>query len=140
MPPANQRPQSLQLIRLSLMSGVLMFGAIILFLHRQPTWTPGALAPAITYAMVAYTIVAVSIVVLLKGRVGHEPDPQRRASLTIAGWAACEGAGLFGAVIFFLTGQGQWYALGVLAMVCAFVLLPPDAATPSAASLGASEG
>lgn len=140
MPPANSRPQSLQLIRLSLMAGVLLFGAVIVFVHRQPTWKPGALPPAIGYALVAYTIVAVSIAVLLKGRVGRERDPERRASLLVAGWAVGEGAGLFGAVIFFITGQGQWYALGLLAMVCAFAVLPPDATSPSAGSLDAREG
>lgn len=140
MASANLRPQPLQLIRLSLMAGVLMFGAVILLLHRQPGWTPGALAPALGYALVAYTIVAVSIAAVLKGRIGREGDPQRRAALVIVGWAVGEGAGLFGAVIFFFTGQGQWYALGLLAMACSFVLLPPDVTSPSAGSLDAREG
>lgn len=135
MTPANSRPQPLQLIRLSLLAGVLMFGAVILFLHRQPGWTPGALPAAIGYALVAYTIVAVSIAVVLKGRVGRESDPARRASLLIIGWAVGEGAGLFGAVIFFLTGQVQWYALGLLAMVCAFALLAPDTTSSPAGSV-----
>lgn len=137
MPAANSRPPSLQLIRLSLMAGVLMFGAVILFLHRQPGWTPGAFAPAIGYALVAYTIVAVSIAAILKGRIGREPDPRRRAALLIMGWAVGEAAGLFGAVIFFFSGQVQWYALGLLAMVCSFVLLPPGAPSRSAGSLDA---
>lgn len=139
MPPANARPQPLQLIRLSLMAGVLMFGAIIVFLHRQPGWQPGVLPPAIGYALVACTIVAVSIAMVLKGRLGREGDPQRRAALLITGWAIGEAAGLFGAVIFFITGQGQWYALGLLAMVCSFAVLSPGA-TSSAGSLNAREG
>lgn len=140
MAPANPRPQPLQLIRLSLMAGVLMFGAIVLFLHRQPGWTPGALPPLVGYALVASTIVAVSIAAVLKGRLGRERDPQRRASLLIAGWAFGEGAGVFGAVIFFITGQAQWYGLGLVAMASVFVLLSPDATSPTAGSLDASGG
>jgi hypothetical protein len=130
MPPANARQQPLQLIRLSLMAGVLMFGAVILIVHRQPSWRPGVLPSAVGYALVACTIVAVSVALLLKGRVGQERDPERRAGLLVIGWSVGEAAGLFGAVIFFLTGQWQWYALGLLAMVCAFAVLP----------LGAREG
>lgn len=140
MPPANPRPQPLGLIRLSLMAGVLMFGAVILFLHRQPGWTPGTVPPALYYALVACTIVAVSVAVVLKGRVSREPDPQRRATLLITGWAVGEGAGLFGAVIFFFTDQVQWYALGLLAMLCSFVLLPPDATSPTVGGLDPREG
>lgn len=132
MNAASARPQSLQLIRLALMAGVLLFGAVILIVHRQPSWTPRPLPSAMDYALIACAIGAVSVAVLLKGRVTRESDPERRASLLIVGWSLGESAGLFGAVIFFITGQGQWYAFGLLAMACAFVLLPigtrPDAA------------
>lgn len=134
MPAANQRALALQLIRLSLMAGVLIFGAVDLIVHRQPSWKPEALPPVIGYALVAVAIVAVSIAVLLRGRLGREADPERRSALLIMGWAAGEGAGLFGAVIFFLTGQAQWYLFGLLAMLCTFVLLRPDASMSVAAS------
>lgn len=120
------------------MAGVLMFGAVILIVHRQPSWKPGAFPPVVEYALVAVAIFAVSIAVLLKGRVGRERDPERRASLLLIGWAIGEGAGLLGAVIFFITGQGQWYAFGLLAMACSFVLLSPGASL-SAGSLDARE-
>lgn len=138
MPPANPRPQPLQMIRLSLLAGVLIFGAVILFVHRQPNWKPGALAPAIIYALVAYAILAVAIASVLKGRVGREPDPQRRAALVLIGWVVGESAALIGVGIFYITGQSQWYALGLLAIVCSFALLSPDAASPTAGSVDAS--
>lgn len=140
MPPANPRVQPLQLIRLSLLAGVLMFGAVTLIVHRQPNWKPAVLPPALGYALVALAIVAVSIAVLLKGRLGGEADPERRGALLIVGWAVGEAAGLFGAVIFFLTGQGQWYLFGLLAMLCTLVLLHPDATSSFGGSVGASRG
>ncbi|MES2357441.1 MAG: hypothetical protein V4529_03775 [Gemmatimonadota bacterium] len=138
MASANPRPQPLQLIRLFLMAGVLMFGAVILVVHRQPNWTPGTLPDAADYALVADAILAVSIAAVLKGRVRREPDQQRRASMLLVGWAVGESAALFGAVIFYVTGQIQWYGLGLLAMVSAFVMLSPSAAAPTAGSADAS--
>ena len=114
-----------------------MFGAVVLVVHRQPNWKPGVLPDAVDYALVACAILAVSVAAVLKGRVGREPDPQRRATLLIAGWAVGEGAALIGAIIFFITGQAQWYGLGLLAMVSAFAMLSPGAALATAGSLDA---
>jgi len=124
MPLAKPSPQPVQLIRLALITGVLMFGAVILFVHRQPSWKPGVLPSAIGYALLAYAIVAVLVARAMRGRVLREPEPQRRASLLLIGWAVGEGAALLGAVIFFVTGQGQWYLLGLLAMLTVFAFLP----------------
>ena len=138
MPQANPRPQPLQMIRLTLLAGVLIFGAVVVFVHRQPNWKPGSLPIAITYALVGYSILAVSVAAVLKGRVEQEPDLQRRASLILIGWAVGEGAALIGVVIFYITGQGQWYGLGLLAMVCSFAMLSPGAASPTTGGLDAS--
>lgn len=138
MSSANSTPQSLQVIRLSLMAGVLMLGAFFLYAHQRPSWEPAVVPSAIQYAMVAFTVCAVAIAALLKGRVERDPDPDHRAGMLVAGWSVCEGAGLSGAVIFFYTGQWQLYALGLLAMVCSFVLLSPSAV--SSAAGGADPG
>ncbi len=119
------------------MMGVLLFGVVILSVHRQPDWKPGTLPTAVVYALVVYSILAVWIATMLKGRVGRERDPQQRGVWLLIGWAAGEGAALIGAVIFYITGQGQWYALGLLAMAISLVMLSPGAASPTAGSLDA---
>lgn len=121
---AKPSPQPVQLIRLALIAGVLMFGAVILFVHRQPSWKAGTLPSALGYVLLAYAIVAISIARAVRGHLLREADPQRRVSLLIIGWAIGEAAGLFGAVIFFVTGQGQWYLLGLVAMLSVFAFLP----------------
>jgi hypothetical protein len=137
MPSTNSRPQPLQLIRLFLMIGVLLFGAVVLFVHRQPNWTPGTVPIAVVSALVAYAILAVAIAAVLKGRVGRERDPQRRATLLLVGWAIGESAALIGVMIFYITGEAQWYGLGLLAMASSFVMLSPGAASPTAGNLDA---
>lgn len=115
---------AMKLIRLALIAGVVMFGAVILFVHRQPSWKPGTLPPAIGYALLVYAIVALAIARVVRGRILSEGNPAHRASLLMNGWAVAEGAGLLGGVIFFVTGQGQWYLIGLVAMLCAFAMLP----------------
>jgi hypothetical protein len=114
-----------------------MVGAVVLVVHRQPNWKPGAIPAAVPYALVAYAILAVLIATILKGRVGRGRDPQRRGSLLIIGWAVGESAALIGVVIFYITGQAQWYGLGLLAMVSALAILSPGAALATAGSLDA---
>jgi uncharacterized membrane protein len=125
------------MIRLVLMTGVLLFGAVVLVVHRQPNWKPGVVPTAVVYGLVAYAILAVSIAAVLKGRVGRERDPQRRASLILVGWVVGEAAALIGVVIFHITGQAQWYGLGLLAMAISFAMLSLGAASPTAGSLDA---
>jgi hypothetical protein len=114
-----------------------MFGAVVLVVHRQPNWKPGAVPNALPYALVAYSSLVVFIATVLKGRVGREPDRQRRGPLLIMGWAVGESAALFGVMIFYVTDQAQWYGLGLLAMVSALAILSPGAALATAGSLDA---
>ena len=114
-----------------------MFGAVVLVVHRQPNWKPGAIPAAVPYALVAYSILAVLIAAMLKGRVRRERDPQRRGPLLLIGWVVGESAALIGVVIFYVNGQAQWYGLGLLAMVSAYAILSPGAVLPTTGSLDA---
>jgi hypothetical protein len=121
---AKASPQPLQVSRLSLVAGVLLLGAVTLFIHTQSTWKPTVLSPGVGFALVAFVVAAVAIAAMMRGRIMGESDPARRASLLVTGWAIGEGAGLFGGVVFLLSGQAQWYLIGVLATLGAFALLP----------------
>ena len=129
MLPAKQSAPPPQLIRLGMMAGVLLFGAVSLFVHRQPGWRAATLPPAVDYALLAISVIALSVAVPMRRRVLREPDPQRRVSLLITGWAVGQAAGLVGTVIFYVTGQGQWYLLGLLAMAGSFAVLRTKDAT-----------
>ena len=100
-----------------------MFGAAILFVHGQPGWKPMMLPVGVYYALAAVALAALPITMAFKRRAARESDPQRRVSMLISGWAVGEGVGLFGAAIFFITGQSQWYLLGLLAMAYVFTTL-----------------
>jgi hypothetical protein len=127
MLPAIRPTQPIQVIRFALIAGVLMFGAAILFVHRQAGWKAVTLPPAIGYTQVVCAVVAVLFALALRGRVMSESAPQRRAALLITGWAVGEGAALFGGALFLLTAHSQWYLLGLLGMAGSLIALPARA-------------
>jgi hypothetical protein len=118
------RTSPLPLLRLGMAAGVLLFGAVAWFFHQQARWTPTSLPAAIRFVQVALAVSAVFAAVTIRGRVAAEADPAKRSSLLLTGWAVGEGSALLGGVIFFLTPEWQWYALGLLAMLASFRLLP----------------
>ncbi|HWH52681.1 MAG TPA: hypothetical protein VN651_14120 [Gemmatimonadaceae bacterium] len=115
---------TVRIIRLALIAGVVGFGAVILFIHSLPNWKATTLPPAFGYAQVACAVVGIWAAIAMRGRVAGEPDPAQLATRYVTGWAIGEGAALFGGALFFITGQMQWYVLGLLAMAGAFAMLP----------------
>lgn len=122
---AKQPPQPIQLIRFALAAGVLLFGAVTVFVHTQPNWKAVALPAAANYAVIAMAFIAVAVAGTLRARVARETIPQRKFSLLLTGWSVGEVAGLCGAVIFFVTGQSEWFLVGLLGMAVSFMMLRP---------------
>ena len=116
----------LSLIRMAMLSGVLLFGAIAWWARRNdpaPAATP-AMRNILGVAPLALGIVALSVVVLLRRVLARETDPARQATLRIIGWATGETAALAGAVGYFLTGDPSTFFIGLAVLMFTFVGLP----------------
>jgi hypothetical protein len=124
MLPTRQALQPIQFIRFALIAGVLMFGAVILFVHTQPSWRPVVLPRALGYAQAGCAVLGVLLARAMRGRVSAESNPQRQVSLLVTGWSLGEAAALFGGALFFITGESQWYLLGLVGLAGAFMSLP----------------
>ncbi|HUF25801.1 MAG TPA: hypothetical protein VMM18_02370 [Gemmatimonadaceae bacterium] len=117
---------ALALIRIVLLLGVLMFGALTMFVQGQDTWMP---APPETlerlrYVGVGVWAVAILMVLLLRTR-GMPPEGRAGAATpSIIGWAIGEAVALFGGVYYFLSGSGEWYLLGVMFLAATFIVFP----------------
>lgn len=120
--PANAR--TAQLIQLAFIAGLLLFGPVVTFVHRQPGWVTRLQPPAMAYVLFGLVIGSVVTAIVLRGRVAREPNQGRRVVLLLNGWAVGQGTGLFGGVMYLLTGQSQWYLIGLLAAAITFALLP----------------
>lgn len=125
--PSSQLPRAatLRIIRVAFLTGVLTFGGIVYYLDSQ---RGGGLDPSM-----GETLQIVNLVLLVAAAVGilfiqrrhaAEPDPARRSTLNIAGWAMGEATALFGGVHYMLAGNAIPYLVGLTMMIASFVLVP----------------
>jgi hypothetical protein len=121
--------QAYHAIRLAMMGGVLLFGAVAWFATRTEAWMPPAsdvLATLTTVGRITWAIAVCGIIVLFS-RHRNTESPVTRSSVAIIAWAVGEALALFGAVFLYLTGQPMWYVFGILAISLTFVAFPPPA-------------
>lgn len=126
--PGQPRPTSeatLALIRISLLLGVLLFGAVSWFLHRDPTWRPGdpAALRMLQRAMLAQWVLAIAMLLFFRTRLDRTTG-QARSTLLLIGWAIGESAALFGGVHFFLSGDILSFLGGLVVMMAGLLLFP----------------
>ena len=126
--PARQPPSAdatLALIRISLLLGVLLFGAVSWFVHRNPSWRPSDAdaLPVLRRVMLAVWVLAVAALLAVRPRLERLTGGARRSTLVIA-WAIGEGAALFGGVYFYLSGDALSFLGGLVVMMAALLLFP----------------
>lgn len=127
MDQPRQLPRSatLRIIRIALLSGVLIFGALAYYLTEQ---RGGGLAPENGGALQIMNIVilvgaAVGIMIIQRRHLAAT-DPRKRTTLNIAAWAMGEATALFGGVHFLLVGNPIPYMVGLVMMIASFVVVP----------------
>lgn len=120
-PPAS----SLAVVRIALLVGVLMFGAVTYYVQRGASWEPAApdVLNTLHTVMLAVLVMAAVVLLVLRARLGRRSDASERTMLVIA-WAIGESAALFGGVYYFLSGNAQWYIIGLFIMLASFILFP----------------
>ena len=126
--PARPRPEgdaALALIRISLLLGVLLFGAVSWFLHRDPARQPTSPESLVMIrrAMVGVWVLAIAALLALRPRLSRLAEGARRSYLLVA-WAIGEAAALIGGVHYFLSGDLRSFLGGLVVMLGAFLLFP----------------
>jgi len=126
-PPPRRSPElaRLALIRVSMLAGVLTFGAVVWFLRRggnAPPVTDAAATLRLAGAVVA--AVAVAGIATFRLLAGRARDPGQRRALSIAGWAVGEAAALYGGFYYYATGRPLGYMLGLMILLVSFVFIP----------------
>jgi hypothetical protein len=122
--PQTNQLQTLPLIGIALWLGVLAFGAGAWFVHRAGTLPIRPAQVPLTYAQLGVSVLAVAFALAMRGGIRRMDDGPERNSKVISVWACGEGAALFGGVLFLLSNEAQWYAVGLLSMLTTYVLVP----------------
>ena len=126
----NQRPlpdpavSKLALVRIVILAGILMFGGVIWFLQRDSSWTP--VTPQFPVEPIAMGLWAAAIIGILGLRAawGRATDVKRRVHFSIMAIAVAEAPALYGAVVYFLSGDPRLYLTGVFLMLTTLLLFP----------------
>lgn len=116
---------SLAVIRIALLVGVLMFGAVTYYVQRGADWESAApdVLNTLYTVMLAALVLAVVFLLVLRARLGRRSDAGDRSLLVVA-WAIGESSALFGGVYYFLSGNAQWFIIGLFVMLASFILFP----------------
>jgi hypothetical protein len=118
------RATTLRIIRIAFLAGVLIFGGIVFYLTSQEGGSAPETADALQMANIVLLVLAAIGILFIQRRHAAEPDPARRSTLNIAGWAMGEATAMFGGVHFMLVGNPIPYLVGLVMMVASFVLVP----------------
>ncbi|MFN8582211.1 MAG: hypothetical protein U0163_14715 [Gemmatimonadaceae bacterium] len=116
-----------RLLRLALLAGVLVFGAVVWQLRRSGGAPPAVSDPR-TLLVAGRAIWVAALLgcsalfyLILKSR-----DAVRTRTLSLVAWALGEVTALYGGVVYLLAGTPLFYQLGLGFMVLCFLAFPGD--------------
>lgn len=125
LPPSpGSSVRNLAIIRIAILAGILVFGAVIWFMQREPDWAPRTPEFPVEPIALALWGAAIIGILLVRNAWGRTRDVPRRVHFSIIGIAIAEAPALFGAVVYFLTGDPRLYLTGVFLMLTTLLLFP----------------
>jgi ABC-type xylose transport system permease subunit len=116
----------LLLIRFAMLFGVLLFGGVTWYLRRDGSVSPFDPSGAKTLLWVARAVWGLSMAacVILFIVIRNARSRAQAQTLSLVGWASGEAVALMGGVVWFLTGNTQWYQFGLVYLVLTFLAFP----------------
>ncbi len=126
----NQRPtpdpavKNLAIVRIAILAGILAFGGVIWFVQRDPSWTPTTPQFPVQPIAMGLWAAAIAGVIGLRAAWGRTTDVKRRVHFSIMAIAVAEAPALYGAVVYFLSGDARLYLTGVFLMLTTLLLFP----------------
>lgn len=127
-------PQSLNVIRFSLLGGVLFFAVVVWFLggSGQAEATGDELAVVMRYLFYGLFVTAFGAMYVMRQRVDRAETFARKGPLILVGYAMAEGVALFGIVCWLITGNIMLFLVGLLVFLVAFLVFPVEPASADA--------
>jgi len=115
--------RTLALIRIALLVGVLVFGAIVWYLQRSG-WESSGVDPrglrVAGQAVWGLMTLGTLGLFLAAGRA----SPERRAAFSVVAWALGEATAIYGGLFWMMLGDRQWYLYGVACLLLTYFIFP----------------
>lgn len=128
-PTSGLTPQALTLIRFAMLTVVLGFGGIAIFLTSSGQFegaVPPETATQIRYAFYGVLLGVGGLLGFVYRRWKQTDVPARRGVLSLIGYALGESLALFGAIYILLTGSTMLFGAGLIAFLGTFLLFPVE--------------
>ncbi len=125
--PSNLTPQTLNIVRLALLTGVLGFGAYGWFSTRNGGLSESLdpeVARVFQYAFIALFLGVMAGMAAIRRKALDGETFAKKAQFSLIGYALGEGVALFGGVYLLVSGSMTLYLAGLLVFLLAFVLFP----------------
>ncbi|HZL99206.1 MAG TPA: hypothetical protein VFD43_03045, partial [Planctomycetota bacterium] len=115
-----------QVVRGALLSGVLIFGGVVWWLHDSGRIQPaaGGVGDLLEYISYGLSLVGLIAAFVIRAASTPERSMQQRTQWAIMAWALAESGGLLGGVHYLLTGVWRGWAVGALGLLAALILVP----------------
>ena len=126
MPDQKLAPTGvLALIRIVLVLGVLVLGAIVWYLRSQTPADAATDADPRALRIAGQVVWGVAIAgVLAVFLLARKVPPERRPTLSVVAWALGESTALYGGVLWLLLGESQWYLYGLVCLLLTYFIFP----------------
>jgi hypothetical protein len=115
-----------QLVRGALLSGVLIFGAVVWWLHDSGRMQPtaGDVGRLLEYISYGLSLIGLAAAFVIRAASTPERSMQQRTQWAIMAWALAESGGVLGGVHYLLTGVWRAWVVGALVLLAALILVP----------------
>lgn len=121
-------PGTLKILRLAFLGGVLILGVVGWFLagEQQEALLDEETGELLTYVFFAFALGGLGLLQLFRRQRTRSDDPRHHFTFAIVGYAIGDAVAIFGFVFVLLTGSFIPYLAGVLVLLVAFLLFPPE--------------
>jgi hypothetical protein len=123
-PVFDARTRTLGIIRMSFLAGVLLFGAVVWFLHRQPGYVVDGSMEPLRPVMPFVLLTFIAAIVAVRVYLSRITDELQLNNFRLIGWAIGEAAALCGGVFYFNTNDPRFFIMGLFVQLASFVVVP----------------
>lgn len=122
--PGTASPGLMRMIRIMLLTGVIMLGAIVTIQLGNGRETDAEMAGPMQMANIAVLVGAAAGVLIVQRKHAATRDTKQRNTWNIVAWALGEFAAMFGAVHYLMVGSPIPYLVGLGMLLASFALVP----------------
>ena len=119
-----EQARTLGLIRMSFLTGVLLFGGVTYFLHRQPEYVAPGDNPPLRMMIGVILLLSVAGIFFTRMKLSTVRTQGEMSTFQIIGWACGEAGALAGGVYYLLTNNPTLYIIGLFVMLASFIVIP----------------